>query len=56
MSKKFVYLFLFIGSIVGGYVPLFWGGSAFSMSSIILSGVGGLIGFYVGYRLGESLG
>ncbi|HWQ60577.1 MAG TPA: hypothetical protein VN420_05550 [Candidatus Fimivivens sp.] len=56
MSKKFIYLFLFIGSTIGGYAPLLWGGSAFSMSSIILSGVGGLIGIYVGYRLGESLG
>jgi hypothetical protein len=56
MTKKLIYLFLFIGSTIGGYVPLFWGDGIFSMSSIILSGIGGLVGIYVGYRLGESIG
>ncbi len=56
MTKKLIYLFLFIGSTIGGYAPLLWGGSAFSMSSLILSGVGGLVGIYVGYRFGERLG
>lgn len=45
-----------IGSLVGAYLPLFWGGSALSVSSVVLSGVGGIAGIWAGYRLGKVLG
>lgn len=41
------------GSLIGGYLPLLWGGSVFSMSSIFLSAVGGFFGIWVGYKLGS---
>jgi len=52
-SKSLIWLGFFIGSAVGSYVPLLWGGSVFSLSSIALSGLGGLIGIYIFYRLGS---
>lgn len=42
-----------IGSAAGSYVPLLWGGSSFSFASVIFAGVGGLLGIWLGYRLGS---
>lgn len=42
-----------IGSVVGGYIPSLWDDSMFSIISIVLSAVGGFIGIWVGYVLGE---
>ncbi len=42
-----------VGGAVGGYVPLLWGGSTFSMSSILFTALGGFLGIYVGYKLSE---
>lgn len=50
-SKRLIMLLMFVGSIVGGYVPLIWGGSTFSFSSVLLAGVGGFTGIYAGYKL-----
>jgi uncharacterized membrane protein YoaK (UPF0700 family) len=50
-SKKLIWLGLVVGSAVGGYLPLIWGGSAFSFSSIILSAIGGIVGIFAGYKL-----
>ncbi|MEI9966875.1 MAG: hypothetical protein WDN67_04600 [Candidatus Moraniibacteriota bacterium] len=53
--RSLVFLFLFIGSTLGGFVPLLWGGSAFSVSSVLWSGIGGVLGIALGYHLGRSL-
>mgnify|MGYP003553230288 FL=1 len=42
-----------VGSTAGGYIPLLWGGSTFSMSSIILAALGGFLGIYTGYKLSQ---
>ena len=55
MTKKLILLFLFIGSLVGGYVPLLWGGSAFSGSAVLFSTLGGFLGIYIGYKIGSQL-
>jgi hypothetical protein len=52
-SKFLIYLGLFIGSTVGGYIPVLWGGSMLSMSSILLSAAGGILGIYVGFKLSD---
>lgn len=54
MSLKFlVSLFAFVGSIIGGYIPLLWGASFLSYSSLLLSGIGGVIGVIVGLKMGR---
>jgi hypothetical protein len=45
-----------IGSIAGSYIPLFWGGSVFSMVSLILGAVGGFLGIWVGYKMADKMG
>jgi hypothetical protein len=39
------------GMIVGGYVPVLWGASAFSLVSLFFSGAGGAAGVWLGARL-----
>jgi len=35
-------------------LPLLWGGDAISVSGVLLSLVGGIVGIWAGYRLGQS--
>jgi hypothetical protein len=42
-----------VGSAIGGYIPLLWGGSLFSFTSIILTAVGGIAGIYAGFKVGN---
>ena len=53
MERKLIWLGLTVGTVAGGYIPLLWGSPAFSMSSVLLSAVGGIMGIYLGYRLGR---
>lgn len=55
MSKTFIMIGLFLGSIAGGYVPLLWGGSVFSFSSIIFSAIGALVGIWLGFKAAQKL-
>lgn len=50
-SKTIVLIGVTIGSTLGGYVPVLWGGSAFSVSSVILSAIGGTIGLILTYKM-----
>lgn len=40
-----------IGASAGSYVPMLWGVSSFSMTSVLFSGLGGVLGVYIGYKL-----
>jgi hypothetical protein len=55
MSRKtLIWIGLGIGSTVGSVIPALWGSSAiFSMSSIILSAVGGIIGIWAGWKMAD---
>ncbi|MCL5003954.1 MAG: hypothetical protein M1352_01640 [Patescibacteria group bacterium] len=53
-TKTFVFLGMILGSIVGGYLPAFFGVGIFSFSSIILSGLGALAGIYLAYRISKD--
>jgi phage tail tape-measure protein len=53
MTKSLIFLFLFIGSILGSYFPLIWGSELLSMASVFWSAVGGFVGIYIGYTLGK---
>lgn len=54
MSKKtLIWLGLAVGSGIGGYLPALWGGDLISLSSVVLSAAGGIVGIWLGYRFGE---
>lgn len=50
--KTLIWWGLFIGSTIGGFVPSLWGASVFALSSVFLSALGGILGIWLGYRLG----
>jgi len=52
-SKTLIFLGMFIGSIIGGYIPTFFGTGLFSFSSILFSGIGSIIGIWLGYKLSQ---
>lgn len=52
MSRKsLVKIGAIAGLTIGGYVPLLWGGNAFSFSSVFLGAAGGILGIYIMYKL-----
>lgn len=55
MTKKLIWGGLFIGSMIGGYVPTLWGGDMLSGSGIVFSFLGGIAGIWAGYKIGRSL-
>jgi len=55
MTKKLVWIGMFVGSTIGNMLPLVWGGDALSVSGFLLSLLGGIAGIWVGYRWGQSL-
>ncbi len=50
-SKNLIYLFAFIGSTIGSLIPNLWGAGFLSFTSVILGGIGGLIGIFVAIKL-----
>ena len=50
-AKKLIWLGAIVGSTLGGCVPNLWHASAFSLSGLVCSTVGGLLGIFLGYRL-----
>ena len=54
--KVFIWVGLFVGSTIGGFIPSLWGDSFFSLSSVMLSAVGGIAGIYAGFKAGRGMG
>lgn len=55
MSRKSaIFWGMTFGSLVGGYIPALWGGDAFSISGIVWSGVGGILGIWLGFKMGSD--
>lgn len=52
-SKFLIIAGLTVGSIVGGYLPTFFGVDMFSYISILTSGIGAIAGIYIGYKLSQ---
>jgi len=50
-AKGLVWMGLFVGSAIGGLIPLIWGASLLSFYSSIFGAIGGLLGIWIGYRL-----
>ena len=50
-SKSLIWIFMAIGSTIGGYLPTLWGDSFLSFTSVFLTAVGGIIGIWIGFKL-----
>jgi len=51
-SKPFVWVGMFVGSMIGGYIPALWGDTnIFSFASLILGTVGAVAGIYAGWKI-----
>jgi hypothetical protein len=46
---------MFLGSAIGNLLPTLWGASAFSMTAIVFSVIGGFAGIWLGYKIGRSV-
>lgn len=53
--KKIIYIFMGIGSALGGYAPMLWGDNLFSMTSVFLTALGGILGIYIGFKISQGL-
>ena len=51
--KRLIWIFMAVGSTIGGYIPALWGSSFMSFSSVILTAAGGLVGIWLGFKLGS---
>ncbi|HEU5404668.1 MAG TPA: hypothetical protein VFU52_01190 [Gaiellaceae bacterium] len=51
MDRRVMWLFVAVGSTIGGLVPEAWGGSAFGLASLALGCLGGLAGIWAAIRL-----
>jgi hypothetical protein len=54
-TKSAIWICVFIGSIIGGYIPVLFGQSFLSMWSLIGNGIGGLLGIWIGFKIGERI-
>ena len=50
-SKNAIYFGMFVGGLVGGYIPALWGASLFSFASIIGNALGAIFGIWVMFKL-----
>ncbi len=53
MERKIIWLGLFVGSTIGGFIPSLWGAGALSFSGLIFSALGGFVGIWLGFRISE---
>jgi hypothetical protein len=55
-SKAVIYLFMFLGSAIGGFIPTLWGASALGLASVLGGVIGGFIGIWAGFKLSQAIG
>lgn len=49
--KTLVWIAVFLGSIIGGYIPSLWGAGIFSFSSVVCSSIGAIVGIWLVWKL-----
>ena len=42
---------MFVGSLIGGWVPTLWDAGMFDLSGVISTALGGALGIYIGYKV-----
>jgi len=50
-QRMIIYIGMFIGSSIGSVLPVIWGGSMLSLSSVMLSAVGGIVGVIISFEV-----
>jgi hypothetical protein len=55
MRKTIIMTGMVLGTYAGSFIPLLWGGSMLSMTSILFGGVGGFIGIYLAYKFTSGI-
>ncbi len=51
MDRRVIWIFVVVGSTVGGFAPELWGGSAFGFASLTLGCLGGVAGLWFAAKL-----
>jgi hypothetical protein len=51
MERSMVWLFVGVGMIAGGLVPVLWGGSALGLASLAFGSLGGVAGLWLAIKL-----
>ncbi len=51
MDRRVVWIFVGVGSTIGGLLPEAWGGSAFGLASLVLGCLGGVAGLWLAAKL-----
>ena len=50
-SKRSIYFGMFIGGLIGGYLPsILWGADMFSMSALFGNALGAIIGIFIAFK------
>jgi hypothetical protein len=52
-QKTLIWIGMFVGSAIGGWIPSIWGAGMLSMSSVLLTAVGGAIGIWGGFKISQ---
>jgi predicted MFS family arabinose efflux permease len=50
-SRLLIWVSIFIGSTIGGIIPELWGAGMFSYPSLLLSGIGALVGLWIAFKI-----
>ena len=50
-TKSIIWIGMFIGSTIGSFIPSLWGDNFLSLSSMLLTALGGLVGIWLGYKM-----
>ena len=53
MGRSVIGLCVVFGATLGGYVPVLWGASSFSLTSLLFGFVGAVAGAWAGARLAD---
>ena len=51
MDRRIVWLFVGAGAVVGGFVPVVWGGSALGVASLVFGTLGGVAGLWLAAKV-----
>jgi hypothetical protein len=46
-----MWIFVLVGSTIGGFLPMLWGGSAFGLASLAFGSLGGIAGVWCAVKL-----